>query len=145
MFTIPPSSTLQPPGSADPPFTDPYALRTTPCPAPSTPQLKELRKSAWLNLAAVELKRNNYREAQKSATKVRATPHRTARTASPRASLVALPQRLLCLTWQPKASGQQPQLYKKPLHIFLRGLDTVAVVAFRFSMEKPGGECSPSC
>ncbi|KIY97518.1 FK506-binding protein 4/5 [Monoraphidium neglectum] len=33
-------------------------------------QTKELRKSAWLNLAAVELKRGNHREAQKSATKV---------------------------------------------------------------------------
>lgn len=33
-------------------------------------QLKELRKSAWLNLAAVELKRGHLREAEKNATKV---------------------------------------------------------------------------
>jgi hypothetical protein len=40
-------------------------------PRPRARQLKELRRSAWLNLAQVELKRGDFRAAQKNASKAR--------------------------------------------------------------------------
>jgi hypothetical protein len=65
------------------PRTHPPPPHPTAPPLRPRPQIKELRRTAWLNLAAVELKRHEYKEARKHASKVgrRAAPRMQRRAA----------------------------------------------------------------